>query len=276
MPCQRAAPRAAPNAARVPAHRHHLQPLSRTVSANRSGKASKPRCACASRHGGRALCAIPLANADGSARALGARFNCGSPRARAIPCAAASAPRQRKSRAGAVDGACPAPLDGVARAAGVRGVIFVNGADGDAGAGCGTVIGCITGGGCFTGAGFVTGAGGNADAGCRDAGAIWGDAGREDSAGNKSTKKSAACRGGASVGPSSATRHSHHAANACKAQATPTAHQATPRERSANGADRDVPITKKNITAVRTIASVKKCLSCRRQAASSAQSREDL
>lgn len=213
------------------ARRHHLQPLSRTVSASNNGKASKPRCACASRHGGRALCAIPLASADGSARALGARFTCGSPRARDAPCAAASSPRQRKSRAGASDSA--ASSNDFAVAGGMRGPDtrgdgdgFVTGADRGKGVGC------------------------DAGAACRDTGTTRG----ADCAGSKFTKNSTSCCRGAGTGRSLAPRHNHATANACNTHTTATAHQAIPRGR---GADLGVLNTTENITAALANASVK-------------------
>lgn len=238
---------------------HHLQPLSRTASASSNGTASNPRCACASRHGGRALCAIPLASADGSARALGARFTCGSPRARGTPCAAASSPRQRKSRTGASDAACPALSDGLAVADGTRGDdgAFVIDAGGGAGAGCDADVLGVTDAGRDTGKGCVPGVVCAAGADCCDAGSGCDNTRRADSAGSKSTKNSASCCRGASGSSSFTTRHSHHAANACKAQTTPTAHQATPRECDADGADGGAPITEENITAARTNARIK-------------------
>ncbi|WP_175192710.1 hypothetical protein [Achromobacter deleyi] len=72
---------------------------------------------------------------------------------------------------------------------------------------------------------------------------------RAGSTGNKSTKNAVSCRGGKGIaGRSPASRHKHHASNACRPHTAPAAHQAILRTRGA-GKTCEVSITSEDMTA---------------------------
>lgn len=200
---------------------------------------------------------MPLANAEGSARGLGARSTRASPRARGAPCFAASSPRQRKSCGGgpagaeaglAVDGVAVGDVEVFGAVCGACGAARDAGRGGVEGAGRVAGVEGLAGSGELSGCPDV--------AGSRDPPACGGGIAsgevaprRVGSTGNKSTKNAVSCRGGKGIaGRSPASRHKHHASNACRPHTAPAAHQAILRTRGA-GKTCEVSITSEDMTA---------------------------
>ncbi|WP_238922798.1 hypothetical protein [Achromobacter ruhlandii] len=205
---------------------------------------------------------MPLANADGSAAALGARFTRGSPRACGAPCAAASSARQRKSRAGAADGADGKVADdpGVIAGMAVVGRGCAAGVDVAPGLAPGPAgraapddgaTGAAAGGADLDDAGDTRAAGGSDNPGPADD-----DAGADERAGalandgdSRSTKS--ASRRASGGGPCGAgARQASQASATCRAQDSPAAHHAMARRRPTVGGIRAAPAPKESITTI--------------------------